>query len=149
MTNTKRVSKSIIATVIAVIVAFSSFAMIATANANAAYEGSAQAHAAEKSAVVTTVPDKTVKTGELAKAYYFKATGKTSYGYDWTYTADNNNVKVKCKYDFDKDKYTFKITGTKQGANNFTLKYKTADKKWVSVPMTFKVDAKLNIIRVK
>ena len=76
-------------------------------------------------------------------------TGKTSYGYDWTYKTDNNNVKVKCKYDFKTNKYTFKIVGTAKGTNHFTLKYKTSDKKTVSVPMTFVVDAQKNIIRVK
>ena len=150
MTNTKRTSKSIIATLIAVIIAVSSFAMISAVSANAAYEGSAQAHAAQKSEIVVSqAAEKTAKTGELAKAYYFKAIGKTSYGYDWTYKTDNNNVKVKCKYDFKTNKYTFKIVGTAKGTNHFTLKYKTSDKKTVSVPMTFVVDAQKNIIRVK
>lgn len=93
------------------------------------------------------VAEKTTKTNALAKAYYFKALGKTSKGYDWTYKTDKDNINVKCKYDFKAHKYTFKLTGKAKGKTNFTLMYKTDDKTWKKVPMKLTVDAQKNIIR--
>ncbi len=93
------------------------------------------------------VVEKTTKLNTIAKAYYFKATGKTNKGYDWTYKADKDNIQVKCKYDFTAHKYTFKLTGTAKGKTNFTLMYKKTDKEWVKVPMKLTVDAQKNIVR--
>lgn len=93
------------------------------------------------------VVEKTTKLNTLAKAYYFKALGKTAKGYDWTYKTDRDNIKVKCKYDFTAHKYTFKLTGTTKGKTNFTLMYKKSDKEWVKVPMKLTVDAQKNIVR--
>ena len=144
MTNTKNITRTLIAAVIAIVIAASSASFIGAVRANAAtYDGSAQAHASQK----MELPEKTAKINQFAKAYYFKATGKTTKGYDWTYKTDCDNVKVKCKYDFTAHKYTFKITGTSYGLNHFTLKYKTSDTKWVSVKMTLFVDSEKNIMR--
>ncbi|MBR1731301.1 MAG: hypothetical protein IJ725_02570 [Ruminococcus sp.] len=144
MTNTKEIRNTLIAVVIAFIVVVSSAAVMGTVKADAAtYKGSAQAHASQK----MELPEKTTKLNQFAKAYTFKATGKTSKGYDWTYKTDCNNVKVKCKYDFTAHKYTFTITGVKYGLNHFTLKYKTSDTKWASVKMTLFVDSEKNIMR--
>ena len=93
------------------------------------------------------VVEKTTKLNAPAKAYYFKATGKTDKGYDWTYKTDKDIVQVKCKYDFNEHKYTFKLTGTAKGKANFTLMYKKTQTKWVKVPMKITVDAQKNIIR--
>ncbi len=95
------------------------------------------------------VVEKTTKLNTTAKAYYFKATGKTKKGYDWTYKTDKDNVKVKCAYDFKAHKYTFKLTGKSKGKANFTLMYKTNDKSWTKVPMKLTVDAQKNITRTK
>lgn len=144
MTNTRKIAITFISGIIALIIAASSAFMISGIKANAAtYDGSAQAHASQK----MELPEKTTKLNQFAKAYYFKAAGKTSKGYDWTYKTDTNNVKVKCKYDFTSHKYTFKITGAKYGLNHFTLKYKTSDTKWGSVKMTLFVDSEKNIMR--
>lgn len=144
MTSTKKIVTTIVSGIIALIIAVSSAFMISSVKVNAAsYNGSAQSHASQK----MELPEKTTKLNQFAKAYYFKAAGKTSEGYDWTYKTDNNNVKVKCKYDFTAHKYTFKITGTSYGLNHFTLKYKTSDTKWESVKMTLFVDSENNIIR--
>lgn len=144
MTNARKIAVTFISGIIALIIAASSAFMISGIKANAAtYKDSAQSHASQKA----ELPEKTTKLNQFAKAYYFKATGKTSKGYDWTYKTDCNNVKVKCKYDFTSHKYTFKITGTSYGLNHFTLKYKTSDIKWESVKMTIFVDSEKNIMR--
>jgi hypothetical protein len=142
---TKTISRSIIATLIAIVIATYSLGIIMATNANAAgYDGTAQGNAALKAGVV----EKTKDINVLAKAYYLKAVGKAKQGYDWTYKATNNNIKVKCKYDFDTHKYTFKFTGTAKGSTKLTLQYKSNEKTWVKVPMTFKVDSHNNIKRV-
>ena len=147
MTGKRKITATIVSVILAAIVVVSSAFMLSGVKANAAsYEGSAQAHWAQKSETVV-IADKTVNLNEVAKAYVFRAGGKTSYGYDWTYTTDNNNVKVKCKYDFTAHKYTFKITGTSRGTNHLVLKYKTADKKWTNVKMTLVVNNNSNIMR--
>ena len=97
--------------------------------------------------VVNQLPNSTSKLNQFAKSYIFKATGKTSKGYDWTYNTDNNNLKVSCKYDFKTNRYIFKLTGKSYGLNHITLKYKTSDKKWVSKNMTIFVDSEKNIMR--
>lgn len=147
MTNTKTISKTVIAAVLAIIIAASSAAIIGSVKAGAvSYEGSAQAHQSQKSEAYQ-IPEKTTKLNQIAKAYYFKGTGKTAKGYDWTYKTDNTNVKIKCKYDFDTHKYTFKLVGTSYGINHFTLKYKMSDKVWVYEKMTLFVDKDKNIKR--
>ncbi len=144
MTNTKKIAVTFISGIIALIIATSSAFFISGFKADAAkYKGSAQAHASQK----RELPEKTTKLNQFAKAYYFKAAGRSSKGYDWTYKTDCNNVKVKCKYDFTAHKYTFKITGKSYGLNHFTLKYKTSDTKWTSVKMTLFVDSEKNIMR--
>ncbi|MCR5653782.1 MAG: hypothetical protein K6F88_08290 [Ruminococcus sp.] len=144
MTNTKKIAITFVSGIITLIMATSAAFFIAGFKADAAtYSGSAQAHASQK----TELPAKTAKLNTFAKSYIFKATGKTSKGYDWDYKADCNNVKVKCSYDFTAHKYTFKITGTSYGLNHFTLKYKTSDTKWASVKMTLFVDSEKNIMR--
>ncbi len=147
MKNSKTVTRTLIAALIAIIIAASSATIVSTVKAGAvSYEGSASSHQSQKSEGYQLL-EKTTKLNQFAKAYYFKATGKTSNGYDWTYKADQTNVKVKCKYDFDTHKYTFKMTGTSYGLNHFTLKYKVSDKKWESVKMTLFVDKDKNIMR--
>ena len=144
MTNTKKIVTTFVSGIIALIIATSAAFMISGIKVSAAScEETAQAHASQK----MELPEKTTKLNTFAKSYVFKATGKTSEGYDWTYKTDYNNVKVKCKYDFTAHKYTFKITGTSYGLNRFTLKYKTSDSKWVSVKMTLFVDSENNIMR--
>ncbi|MBR1749259.1 MAG: hypothetical protein IJ740_00055 [Ruminococcus sp.] len=144
MTNTRKIVVTLASAIIALIIAASSAFLFSSIRANAAtYDGSAQAHASQK----MELPEKTTKLNKFAKAYTFKATGKTSKGYDWTYKTDYNNLKVKCKYDFTAHKYTFTITGTKYGLNHFTLKYKTSDTKWLSVKMTLFVDSEKYIMR--
>lgn len=93
------------------------------------------------------VVEKTTKLNAPAKAYYFKATGKTDYGYDWTYKADRDNINVKCKYDFKEHKYTFKLTGKSKGKTNFTLMYRKTQNQWIKVPMKLTVNAKNVIVR--
>ncbi len=93
------------------------------------------------------VVEKTTSKNVLAKAYYFKAAGKTKKGYDWTFKTDKNIIAVKCKYDFKAHKYTFKLTGKAKGKANFTLMYKANDTTWKKVPMKLTVDANKNIIR--
>ena len=147
MTNTKKIAITFVSGILTLIIATSAAFFLAGFKADAAtYDGSAQAHASQK-AEVNQFPSTTTKLNTFAKSYVFKATGKTSKGYDWDYKADCNNVKVKCTYDFTAHKYTFKITGTSYGLNHFTLKYKTSDKKWVSVKMTLFVDSEKNIMR--
>ncbi len=147
MTNTNSITKTLIAAVIALVIAASSAAIMGAVRADAAtYDGSAQAHASQK-AVVNQLPASSSKLNQFSKAYTFKATGKTSYGYDWTYNTDNNNLKVSCKYNFKTYKYTFKITGKSYGLNHITLKYKTSDKKWASEKMTIFVDSEKNVMR--
>jgi len=147
MTNTREIKTTIIAVLISLVIAVSSVFIMSGIRANAVtYDGSAQAHSSQK-AEVKGLAAKTTKTNKFAKAYVFKATGKTTKGYDWTYKADTNNVKVSCKYDFNTHKYTFTIKGTSYGLNHFTLKYKTSDKKWTSVKMTLFVDSEKNIMR--
>ncbi len=147
MTGTKRFTKSIIAAIIAIVIAASSISMISATSASAAsYSGSAQANASLKSAAA--VVEKTTALNTLAKAYYFKALGKSKQGYNWTYKTNNDIVKVKCKYDFTAHKYTFKLVGTAKGTAKLTLKYRKDDKTVVKVPMTIKVDAQKNIMRV-
>ncbi len=144
MTSTKKIAITFVSGILTLIMATSASFFLAGFRADAAeYKGSAQAHASQK----MELPEKTTKLNQFAKAYYFKATGKPSKGYDWTYKTDCNNVKVKCKYDFTAHKYTFKITGTSYGLNHFTLKYKTSDTKWESVKMTLFVDSEKNIMR--
>ncbi len=146
MKNTK---VKVIATVMAVVIAISSLCVITAVSANAAaYEGSAQAHASEKMGPMTTSVSTTTKLNTVAKAYVFTCKGKTSYGYDYDYTATNKNVKVKCAYNFKSHTYKFTFTGTAKGTTKMNFKYKTSDKVWVKVPMTFKVDAQKNITRV-
>ncbi len=150
MKKTNRTTK-VIATVMAVVIAISTLCVITAVSANAAsYEGSAQAHAAEKMGVMTTtsVPAVTTKLNKTAKAYKYVCTGQTKKGYDWDYTASNSNVKVTCKYDFKTHTYTFKFTGTAKGSTTMNFKYRLNDKTWVKVPMTFKIDAQKNITRV-
>lgn len=149
MTKTKKIMATLVSGILTLIIATSAAFFLAGFKADAAtYDGSAQAHASQKTAVnQLQLPATTSKLNTFAKAYTFKATGKTSKGYDWTYKTDYNNVKVKCSYDFTAHKYTFKITGTKYGLNHFTLKYKTSDTKWVSVKMTLFVDSEKNIMR--
>lgn len=147
MTGTKRFTKSIIAAIIAIVIAASSISMISATSASAAsYSGSAQANASLKSAAA--VVEKTTALNTLAKAYCFKALGKSKQGYNWTYKTNNDIVKVKCKYDFTAHKYTFKLVGTAKGTAKLTLKYRKDDKTVVKVPMTIKVDAQKNIMRV-
>ncbi len=147
MTNKKTVTRTIIAAIIALIIAASSASIIGSVKAGAvSYAGSAQAHQSQKSEGYQ-LPEKTTKLGQFAKAYYFKASAKTTKGYDWTYKADQKNVKVKCKYDINTHKYTFKLVGASYGLNHFTLKYKITDKKWASEKMTIFVDRDKNIMR--
>lgn len=147
MTNTKEITRTLIAVVIALVIAASSAAIMGTVRADAATaKHTAQAKISQKT-VKNQIPASTSKINQFAKAYTFKATGKTSYGYDWTYKTDYNNLKVNCKYDFKTHKYTFKITGTKYGLNHITLKYKTSDKKWASEKMTIFVDSEKYIMR--
>ena len=147
MTNTKKIVITFVSGIITLIMATSAAFFLAGFKADAAtYDGSAQAHTSQK-AVVNQLPATTSKLNTFAKSYTFKATGKTTYGYDWTYKTNYNNVKVNCSYDFTAHKYTFKITGTKYGLNHFALKYKTSDTKWVSVKMTLFVDSEKYIMR--
>ncbi|MBQ9673575.1 MAG: hypothetical protein IJV39_03005 [Ruminococcus sp.] len=143
MKNSKVKSRIAAITMSTVLAVSSAFALTSVSASAASNSGTVQSSVSQ----TTSVLDKTAKLNTFAKAYYFKAVGQTSYGYDWTYTADNSNLKVKCSYDFTTHKYTFKITGTSYGLNHFVLKYKTSDKKWVSVKMTFFVDSQKNIIR--
>ena len=144
MTSTKKIVITFVSGIITLIIATSAAFFLAGFKADAAaYKGSVKTCASQK----VKLPSNTSKLNQFAKAYTFKATGKTSKGYDWTYKTDYNNLKVKCKYDFKAHKYTFKITGTKYGLSRFTLKYKTSDKKWVSVKMTLFVDSEKNIMR--
>ncbi len=146
--KTKEITRTVIAAVIAIIIAASSAAIINTVKVDAAsYEGTAQGNRSQKVEVINQLPEKTTKLNQFAKAYYFKATGKTAKGYDWTYKTDTDNVKVKCKYDFTAHKYTFKLVGTAYGLNHFTLKYNVSDKKWASEKMTVFVDSQKNIMR--
>ncbi len=149
MKKTNRTTK-VIATVMAVVIAISSLCVITAVSANAAtYAGSAQAHASEKMGPMTTsVPSTTTKLNTVAKAYVFTCKGKTSYGYDYDYTATNKNVKVKCAYNFKSHTYKFTFTGTAKGTTKMNFKYKTSDKVWVKVHMTFKVNSQKNITRV-
>ena len=147
MTNTKKTTGKVIATVLALVIALSSLSLITASSVSAlSYEGSAQGNADQKTFV--SVIDKTKDMNTTAKAYYFKALGKTKKGYDWTYKTNNDIFTVKCKYDFDAHKYTFKITGKAKGTAKIKLCYKQNDSTWVKVPMTIKVDAQKNITRI-
>ncbi len=104
------------------------------------------AHAAEDD-VKRKLPAVTEKKNRFAKAYVFKAQGKTSYGYDWSYNLYSNDIKVSCKYDFKKHEYRFRVTGKKYGLRKLELKYKKSDSKWVTVPMRVFIDPDNNIMR--
>lgn len=80
--------------------------------------------------------------------FIFKATGKTSKGYDWNYSIDRKNVTVNCTYDFKTNEYTFTVKGISAGTVNAKLMYKVSDNDWVTVPMTLTVDAKGNVSRI-
>ncbi len=92
------------------------------------------------------IPAATEKKNTFAKAYVFRAQGKTSYGYDWSYNLYSKSIKVSCKYSFKKHEYKFRVTGKKYGLTKIELKYKTADDKWVTVPMKMFVDTENNIM---
>ncbi len=142
MTKTKDIIKSLAVVILSIFITASATAIMCSVNANAA-----TVKTSSQKAVVNQLPKETSKINQFAKAYTFKATGKTSYGYDWTYKSDYNNLKVKCSYDFKAHKYTFRITGTAYGLNHLTLKYKTSDKKWASQKMTIFVDSEKYIMR--
>ena len=145
MKKTNRTTK-VIATVMAIIIAVSALSVCTAISTSAlSVAGTAQAHASQKmeQAAPTTTPLNTT-----AKAYVFTCKGKTSYGYDYDYTATNKNVKVKCAYNFKSHTYKFTFTGAAKGTTKMIFKYKTSNKTWVKVPMTFKVDAQKNIMRV-
>lgn len=147
MNKSKEITRTLIAAVIAIIIAASSAAIMGTVRAGAAtVKGSAQPKISQK-AQANKLPASTSKINQFAKAYTFKALGKTSYGYDWSYKADRNNLKVTCKYDFKAHKYNFTITGKSYGLNHITIKYKTSDKKWASQKMTIFVDSQKYIMR--
>lgn len=93
------------------------------------------------------IPAATEKKNTFAKAYVFRAQGKTSYGYDWTYNLYSKSIKVSCKYSFKKHEYRFRVTGKEYGLSKLELKYKTDDNKWVTVPMRVFVDTENNIMR--
>ncbi len=148
---TKRSFKvSIIAMTLAIIIAAGSMLLMSGAKASAnSYAGSAQANSSIKTVQTydATVADRTARRNVLAKTFVFKTTGKAPYGYDWTYKTDNTNLKIKCVYNFGTKTYTFRITGTAQGGNHLTLKYKDMNGKWAAAKMTFTVDAAKNIMR--
>lgn len=142
MTKTKDIIKSLTAVILSIIITASAAAIMCSISANAA-----TVKTSSQKAVVNQLPKETSKINQFANAYVFKATGKTSYGYDWTYKTDYKNLKVKCSYDFKAHKYNFKITGTAYGLNHLTLKYKTSDKQWASQKMTIFVDSEKYIMR--
>lgn len=145
MTNkTNDITRTLIAVAIAFIIAVSSALVMGAVRADAATQKSVRA---TQKAASTQLPKQTTKKNRFAKAYTITVSGKTSKGYNWTYKTDYKNIKVSCKYNFKAHKYTFKITGTSYGLNHLTLKYKTSDKKWVSVKMTLFVDSQNNIMR--
>ncbi|MBQ5398939.1 MAG: hypothetical protein IIU14_05840 [Ruminococcus sp.] len=149
----KTITKSIIATIIAVVIAASSLSLFSASALDFNYVtdtetvGAAQQAQTAAKTTQSAAVEKTKDLNTAAKAYYFKAVGKTKEGYDWTYKTTNDIVKVKCSYDFKAHKYTFKLTGTAKGTAKITLMYKSNDKTWVKVPMTVKVDAQKNITR--
>lgn len=144
--KTNNITKTLIAVGIAFVIVVSSALIMGAVRADAATQKS-NARVTQKAAS-TQLPKTTTKKNQFAKAYTFKASGKTSRGYDWTYKTDYKNIKVKCKYDFKAHKYNFTITGTSYGLNHLTLKYKTSDKKWASVKMTLFVDSQKYIMRI-
>ena len=72
------------------------------------------------------------------------ATGKTSYGFDWTYDTDNGNIVVACNYNFDTQQYDFIVYGAAEGTAHVTLYYNTSDGVQAPLPVTVNVDSDLN-----
>lgn len=129
---------TIIAAILGIVLAVSSGFAISSLRANAA---------TTNKPVSTGFSEKTTHLNVFSNAYYFKAAGKCSKGYDWSFKADNKNIKVKCAYDFKSHKYTFKFKGTSYGLTKLTLKYKVSDTKTAKVHMTLFVDPQNYIMR--
>lgn len=76
------------------------------------------------------------------------ATGKTSYGYDWTYQGGGGLVELGCDYTFANNHYDFSIIGKAPGTSSMTIYYHTDNNTKVPVTVNFKVDSDLNVTAI-
>ena len=81
------------------------------------------------------------ESGILADFY---ATGRTSYGFDWTYTTDNCIFVLRCDYYFDRQQYDFQVCGVAPGVAHLTIWYNTDDNVQVPAELTVYIDDDLN-----
>ncbi len=147
----KEIKTTIVALAVSIALVIGSSFLISGLRAKAkSYAGSAQAHASQKAELPESVQplDRTAKLNVLSKTYIFKADGRSPRDYDWNYKTDNRNIKVKCVYNYDTNRYTFRISGTAQGINHLTLRFKNAENRWISRTLTLTVDAQKNIMRL-
>lgn len=76
---------------------------------------------------------------------HFRATGKTSYGYDWNYEGGSGLVKVGCDYTFANNEYDFSLIGKAPGVGTIKLYYNVGDSTKASATINFTVDEHLNV----
>ena len=76
---------------------------------------------------------------------HFRATGKTSYGYDWNYEGGSGLVKVGCDYTFANNEYDFSLIGKAPGVGTIKLYYNVGDSTKASTTINFTVDEHLNV----
>lgn len=74
---------------------------------------------------------------------HISATGRTSYGYDWTYEDGGGIVEVGCDYTFDSEHYDFSIIGKEPGTASITIYYHTDTDHQSPITVSFTVDSNL------
>lgn len=79
---------------------------------------------------------------------HVSATGKTSYGYDWTFEGGGGIASLACDYTFADNHYDFSIIGKAPGTASMTIYYFTDNNQKAPITVNFKVDNDLVVTQI-